>query len=355
MVASPRPDPRPGPVRKVLLVEPWFAGSHRAWAEGLQRHSRHQISLLTSEPMGWKATFERSAEALAARAGRAPDLLLASSMMDLTAFIGRARSGPIPTLLYLHENQLTYDRSKPDLVRGEVNWRSAQAADRVVFNSHFHLEDFFGALPLLGIKGAAIGAVRRKSAVLPVGLELAGLDPDRRDQAPPIVLWNHRWENDKDPDGFVDAVLEIAHLPFRLSLTGDGTGLARLLPTLTARFGDRIIHAGFAAEEQYRALLTQADVVVSTAHQEFFGVSIAEAMAAGAVPLVPNRLAYPELLGPTLAACLYEPGTLAQRLGSLVTEHEERETYRTLARASGRRFAWTEIAAGYDRLIDSMV
>ncbi|NNC91223.1 MAG: DUF3524 domain-containing protein [Acidimicrobiia bacterium] len=354
-MASPPLRSHPGPAKEVLLAEPWFAGSHRAWAEGLQRHSRHHISLLSSEPMGWRATLERSAAILAARARRPPDLLLASSMMDLTDFIERSHFGSVPSLLYLHENQLTYDRTKPDLIRGNVNWRSARAADRVAFNSRFHLEDFIAALPMLGIGDADTETIRQKSVVLPVGLDLTGLERDDRDAERPVVLWNHRWETDKDPDAFVDAVLEIAHLPFRLFLTGEGAALTRLLPVLTARFGDRIIHAGQAAEAEYRALLSRADVVVSTARQEFFGVSIAEAMAAGAVPLVPHRLAYPELVGPALVGCLYEPGTLSERLAGLVTEHGERETYRPLARAAGQRFTWAEVAPGYDALIDSMV
>ena len=37
-------------------------------------------------------------------------------------------------------------------------------------------------------------------------------------------------------------------------------------------------------------------MVVSTAVHEFFGIGVIEATSAGAVPLLPDRLAYPELL-----------------------------------------------------------
>ena len=37
------------------------------------------------------------------------------------------------------------------------------------------------------------------------------------------------------------------------------------------------------------------DVVVSTADHEFFGIAVCEAVWAGAIPIVPNRLSYVEL------------------------------------------------------------
>ena len=52
---------------------------------------------------------------------------------------------------------------------------------------------------------------------------------------------------------------------------------------------------GFAKNlEDYWSLLKQMDVVVSTANHEFFGIAICEAIWAGAIPIVPDRLSYRE-------------------------------------------------------------
>ena len=43
-------------------------------------------------------------------------------------------------------------------------------------------------------------------------------------------------------------------------------------------------------------MLAEADVFVSTASHEFFGIAAAEAIAVGLHPLFPNDLAYPEMI-----------------------------------------------------------
>ena len=48
------------------------------------------------------------------------------------------------------------------------------------------------------------------------------------------------------------------------------------------------------SKEEYYDLLSRAKVVVSFALQENFGFSVAEAVYLGCVPVVPNRLVYPE-------------------------------------------------------------
>jgi hypothetical protein len=49
------------------------------------------------------------------------------------------------------------------------------------------------------------------------------------------------------------------------------------------------------SREDYARLLASADIAVSTARNEFFGLAMIEACYAACAPLVPDRLAYPEL------------------------------------------------------------
>src|SRR5690606_39414460 len=132
--------------RRVLLCEPYCSGSHRAWAEGLARHSRHDVRLVTHRGAFWTWRMQGAALTLAAEVDRVvagwgrPDVLLVSDMVHVPALLGLARRSlaGMPVVVYMHENQLTYPvppRTAPDLTYAMVNWLSMAAADRVVFKT----------------------------------------------------------------------------------------------------------------------------------------------------------------------------------------------------------------------------
>lgn len=50
---------------RILLVEPYHTGFHRAWAEGFARHSSHDVRLLTHPGRSWKWRMRGSALTLA--------------------------------------------------------------------------------------------------------------------------------------------------------------------------------------------------------------------------------------------------------------------------------------------------
>ncbi len=362
------------------LLNPYAAGSHQAWAAGFAAHSAHTVRILGMQGYFWKWRLHGAALELAEQAralfaaGERPDVLIATSMTNLPAFLAllRRELGGVPVLLYMHENQLTYPvppGSKRDLTYGMMQHLSMLAADAVRFNSAYHMAAWFDELPRL-LKHfpdynhlESIAAARAKSAVLPVGCDLRRLDRYRDlggPARPPLILWNQRWEYDKDPETMLAALYELAAqgVPFRVALAGESF---RIQPTefevARTRLGDRLVHYGYAGtESDYARLLWSADVVLSTAIHEFFGVSVVEALYCGARPVLPRRLSYPELLPPELhAACLYDDfAGLLSRLSAALEENEDGWKGVEAARRWVAGFDWTVQAPLYDASLLSM-
>jgi len=363
----------------IWLLNPYHTGSHRAWAEGYAAHSRHDVRLLTMQGYFWKWRMQGGALELAQQAaaalasGSRPDVLLATSMTHLPAFLALTRRelGSVPAVLYMHENQLTYPSPpgvKRDLTYGVIQHLATLAADRVCFNSDYHLRAWFDELPRL-LKHfpdythlETIAAARAKSCVLPVGCDLKRYDRYRIEDSanaaagfaqPPLILWNQRWEFDKDPATMLAALYALADegVLFRVALAGENF---RIQPTEFAeareRLGARLVHFGYAeSEAAYARLLWDADVVLSTAVHEFFGVSVVEAIYCGATPVLPRRLSYPELIPPDAHAyCLYDDfnGLLA-RLRACLT----RGAPPPALRQAMARFDWSEMGPVYDDLM----
>ncbi|KAA6391080.1 MAG: putative glycosyl transferase family 1 [Streblomastix strix] len=85
---------------------------------------------------------------------------------------------------------------------------------------------------------------------------------------------------------------------FELCILGQAYGETPPVFTKAHRLFQRhIIQWGrLESRSDYFRMMSTCDVVVSTADHEFFGVAIIEAMSQGCFPIVPNRLAYPEVL-----------------------------------------------------------
>ena len=353
---------------KILLLEPYCGGSHQAWAQGYAANSRHDVTLLALPARFWKWRMQGAAVTLTEEAltiAAPPDAILASGMLNLPVFVAltRRRFASVPTALYCHENQLTYPfppTEKRDLTYGMINWLSMLAADRIFFNSRYHLEDWFDELPRLlrhfpdHTHEHHIAQVRARAAVLPVGCDLRQLDgaPDQRPQ-PPLILWNQRWEYDKDPATFFQALFALADegIDFQVALAGKcHRQSAPEFEAARARLGERVIHFGHANGERYRALLGEASVVVSTAIHEFFGMAVVEAVYGGCFPVLPRRLTYPELIPPAHhAACLYDDfeGLVARLRWALAHPQEARSVALAL-RPAFAQFDWAEVAPRYD-------
>lgn len=369
----------------ILLISPYHSGSHAAWADGYAAHSQLTVQLLTLPGQLWKWRMQGAAVTLARQFNALtlhPNLILADGMLDVATFaaLTRRTTADIPIALYMHENQLTYPLPEEqtagpmrrnwgvrERAYGLINWKAMLAADRIFFNSHHHLESWFEALPRF-LKHyrdynelATAETLRHKSAVLPVGLHLQRFDTPATPRAePPLILWNQRWEFDKNPAAFFNALYHIKaeqkteQQPFRLAVCGENFQQEpAIFNEARHKLAPEIIHFGYATSQEYIQLLQQADVVISTAKHEFFGISILEAIYAGAMPLLPHRLSYPELI-PTAhhATCLYRTQRdLQARLRWALAHPQERQAVATALHTAVAVYDWRNLAPVYDQTL----
>ena len=383
---------------RVTLVSPYHGGSHQAWATGYQSESAHEIEILDLPARFWKWRMHGGAVTLARRFLRPTDLILATDMLDLTTFLALTRpaTSATPIVLYMHENQLTYplpddpttgamrrQHGERDRHYAFINFTSMLAADRVLFNSRYHLDSWFGALPDFlrhfpeFNEFEAAGDLRAKSEVLPVGIDAGSLDrsgdaedDSRRegsspscsspDEASPLVLWNQRWEYDKNPGAFFDALFLVADegIPFRVALCGERFSQhPEEFEMAIDRLGNRVEHVGFAEPSHYARLLREATVTVSTAHHEFFGISILEAIHCHTFPVLPDRLSYPELL-PQVGreSCLYSDSHgLVERLRWALLNAEEATRFATDELSPHVAcYDWRILAPVYDGVLEAV-
>ncbi len=360
---------------RVLFLDPYHAGSHRAFARGWRDHSVHDIVILELPGRHWKWRMRHGAWTLAQRAGELSahfDVVVTTDMLDLAAWRGFAAPAlaALPVVSYFHESQLSYPAPHDgprDLHFAFTNLFSAAAADEVWFNSAYHrdrlLADFRALLARMPdfAPGDALERIGKRSHVAYPGFALAA-DPCPRPASssnPCHILWAARWEQDKAPTTFFAALTELRSrgIDFTVSVIGSGSE-SPPFAAARAELGDRVVDWGWQpSRTDYEAALARADVVVSTAEHEFFGIAMVEAVAAGAFPLLPRRLAYPEVFANFPVDGRddgFHDGTaanLSDRLSELCRRHRQGDLWQGDPGRGQRcvsHYHWVEIAATLD-------
>ena len=352
---------------RLLMIEPYWGGSHRAFTEGLRREAGMTCTLLTLPPRKWKMRMQLAAfwaaERIADRAaaGEVFHAALCSTFVDASALRAQLcrRGMHLPLAIYFHENQFSYPGQVDDPGRHQftaINFSSALAADRLAFNSRYNRDSFLAGIRRYLKKAAdmplthLVEAIAARSRVLYPGIDFTAIDdapgPGKK-EGPPVIVWNHRWEHDKDPETFFEALyaLSDAGLDFGLIVLGERfASCPEIFGAAREKLSRHILHFGYEPSRRaYAGWLKKGDIVVSTARQEFFGMAVLEAVRAGCRPLVPDRLAYPEIYPP---AYRYGEGRLATRLEALLAESAFSARQ---ARRLTDRFCWTALGPVYRR------
>ena len=362
---------------KILLIEPFYSGSHKSWADSYTQNSEHSISIISLKGIYWKWRMHGGAISLAKKfnnyicENEIPDLILTTDMLNLPVFTAFAEVKAIPIITFFHENQLTYpwstqDRDKAkkrDHHYGFINYTTALRSDLIMYNSEFHKDSFISALRKF-LKQfpdhnelSNIDIIEQKSIVSHLGLSLQKFDDykTKSNNDIPIILWNHRWEYDKNPASFFQTLRQIKDdgVIFKLVILGEEFDTEMdAFSQARKYFSDEILHMGYCDSfEEYAKWLWMSDYLPVTSNQEFFGASVMEAVYCDTIPILANRLTYPELFHINLNSHLfYETDEdLVTALKISIQNHRNRSTSRLSELAY--QFEWRVIAYKYDNLM----
>jgi glycosyltransferase involved in cell wall biosynthesis len=358
---------------KILFLESFFGGSHKEFALGFKAHSRHDVTLVTLPDRFWKWRMRGSALYFinTIKDFSVFDVIIVTDYLDLTDFLSLAGKDLPPVLMYFHENQLSYPlspRQTRDSHLGFTNIISAFAADKVLFNSQFHFNDFMKSASRLIRQmpdfkpGWMIEKIRQKAAVVYPGCEFetGEIDLAQKNVKKPLIIWNHRWEYDKKPEFFFDALtaLKEKNIPFSLALLGERYDIfPDIFKQAKEKFKDEIVVYGYVeSRKEYINWLQKGAIVLSCAIQENFGISIVEAARFGCIPLLPDRLSYPEIMPQKLhSRVLYQTKQdLVEKLADRLINYQDYLLLQKTLSMKMEQFSWEIIVRQYDKNLENL-
>ena len=300
----------------ILLLSAYDAQSHQYWRTGLvdQFPDFHwQVLTLPARFFSWRIRGNSLTWAFSHRdiLSKPYDLIIATSMCDISSLKGFVPAlANVPTIVYFHENQFAYPQSgreHPSVEPQILSIYNALAADKVLFNSQFNYDSFIkGASELLKklpdqVPKNLVEEISQKVKVLPVPLKPLSFEKiDLCLNNELQIVWNHRWEYDKGPELLELTLSQLIekNVSFKMHIVGQAfRRVPDIFNSIKASYNDYLGYWGYIEDTHlYFSLLSQSDIVLSTAKHDFQGLSVLQGMQCNAMPLVPNRLAYPEFI-----------------------------------------------------------
>jgi glycosyltransferase involved in cell wall biosynthesis len=237
-----------------------------------------------------------------------------------------------------------------------INYTSALTADALWFNSEYNKRSLLEALPAFmnafpDDNTIDVDGLKSKSTVMPIGLDINLIinHTSKKDNESPVILWNHRWEYDKNPELFFQTLIEINQekVDFRLLVLGSKTKkYPPIFDQAEKELSHKILHFGpLKMKKEYFNTIGSAHILPVTNDQDFFGISVVEGIAAGIIPLLPKGLAYEEHLDPKEFPDLFyrSPQEFKEKLRTLILTLPDYKL-----RNKMEKYDWARITRMYD-------
>ena len=350
-----------------LILEPFYGGSHKQLIDILvlslqSKHVPYDLLTLPAKKWHWKARTSALSLFSMIDLSKSYRTIFCSSVLNLCELIGLLPAlSKCKKIVYFHENQLNYPVQKQkerDFQYAYNQILSALTANVVIFNSEYNMKSFISkvdsSLKLMPShkpkKLTELILPKCRVLYFPILADQFCFKPACKVNNMLQIVWAHRWEHDKNPEEFFEALIKLKKdgFDFQVTIMGEQfSEVPSIFHEAKTQLGSEFIkHWGFVEDKaNYYSLVSQCDVAVSTALHEFFGVFMLEATHLGCFPLCPSRLVYPEIFP---LNCLYNTKQqLYKRLKQyckhkgLVKEHYKNADFNL------ERFSWEHLESKY--------
>ena len=396
--------------------------SHSYWAKTYQKYSNHMVSTMSVDGSYFKWRMQSVAIAFSRKfiqiffdetfnennskslnlknqinikcdikISKCPDIIIIDDMIDLNVFsnIINQFNNDIKYIYFMHENQLTIpwkanDRdidNKSDWIYAYQNFKCMLGANKIWWNSEYHMNDYFNNLPKLiknksnddwtAIKMINFAKIKSNIMYLPMDFDKINIINNTLKQeirnkkaniSEVIILWNARWESDKNPSLFLYAlrhIKKIKSLPsFKLVIVGENFSYSKkskhsqqsqsIFDIIHNEFKDDLLQFGYVnSYQEYILWLNLSDVLIITSDHEFFGISLMETIYCDTMVILPDNLVYTEHFKQTNYSYFYNhtsKGDLVKKLINVLQTIQNDQT----SQVSKIKDVCKKIASQYD-------
>ncbi|MWG33204.1 glycosyltransferase [Halomarina oriensis] len=206
---------------------------------------------------------------------------------------------------------------------------------------------------------AELGVPRRRSFRLVNPIDADRFRPAPDEEVEYDLLWIGRFDPEKAPERFVDALAELDDrgVPFTAVMAGDGplrAGVERRVRA--AGLADRVDRPGWVDDPL--SLYHRSGAFVLTSERDALPLTLVEAMATGLPSVVPPVGNVPDVARDEETALVVDPMTptaLADALEALLDDDSLREELGTNAATIGEEYSYDGAADDWRRVLDALV
>lgn len=135
---------------------------------------------------------------------------------------------------------------------------------------------------------------KTKTKVFPFGIDGINFPQSKKDKSYDVVF-PHRLELDKGVDEFIEIVRDMKEVKFLVTCPQEEYAISKNQYHIQLKKHKNVSFVYNQNYNQHLQTLSRCKIVLSCARQENFGYSVLKSIKCGAIPLVPNRLCYPEM------------------------------------------------------------